>query len=141
MKKYTRLAFIYLILAAASGVFYREFTKYNSFTGKTTLAISHVHLFSLGAILSLIIAIFCMLTNLEDQKWEKRFYILYNISLPFMVIMFYVRGITQVLSVELSKGTSAAISGVAGISHILLGVSLFILFKLLKDIKVVHVRS
>ena len=38
-----------------------------------------------------------------------------------------VRGVTQVLGTALSSGMSAAISGIAGIGHILLGVSLTLL--------------
>ena len=38
--------------------------------------------------------------------------------------MFVVRGVTQVLGTALSTGMSAAISGIAGIGHILLGISL-----------------
>ena len=41
--------------------------------------------------------------------------------------MLVVRGVAQVLSPGLSSGMSAAISGMAGIGHILLGVSLVIL--------------
>lgn len=44
MKKYINIAFIYGIAAIACGVFYREFTKFNGFTGKTTLAFTHLHL-------------------------------------------------------------------------------------------------
>ena len=38
-----------------------------------------------------------------------------------------VRGVTQVLGTALSSGMDAAISGMAGIGHILLGVSLVLL--------------
>lgn len=54
MKKYFNIAFIYAIAAIASGVFYREFTKFNAFTGKTTLSITHLHLFVLGTIMFLL---------------------------------------------------------------------------------------
>ena len=37
MKKYLNFAFAYAILAMAGGVFYREFTKWNAFTGATAL--------------------------------------------------------------------------------------------------------
>ena len=50
MKKYINIAFAYAIAALISGVFYREFTKINAFTGKTSLAFTHVHLFALGKI-------------------------------------------------------------------------------------------
>lgn len=37
MKKYVNLTLVYAILAMAGGVFYREFTKFNDFTGRTAL--------------------------------------------------------------------------------------------------------
>ena len=49
-----------------------------------------------------------------------------------MVIMFMVRGIVQVLGMEVSTGMNAAISGIAGISHILMMVSIVFLFLALK---------
>lgn len=53
----------------------------------------------------------------------------YNIGLNLMAIMLVVRGIVQVLDLNV---VSAAISGVAGIGHIILGVSLILI---LLDIK------
>ena len=93
MKKYFTLSFIYLILALIGGVFYREFTKAFEFTGKTTLSIVHVHFFVLGVVLFLIIATLNHLINLEQNKGFKVFLILYNISLPFIAVMFLTRGI------------------------------------------------
>ena len=46
MKKLINTAFGYAIASMAFGVFYREFTKWNGFTGKTTLAVNHLHLFA-----------------------------------------------------------------------------------------------
>lgn len=132
MKKYVNVSFVYAIFALICGVFYREFTKLNGFTGKTTLGVMHVHLFVLGTILFLIIGLYSLMTNIETQKEFKRFFTLYNISLPFMVIMFMVRGIVQVLGMEVSTGMNAAISGIAGISHILMMVSIVFLFLALK---------
>ncbi|MEF2783544.1 MAG: DUF2871 domain-containing protein [Clostridium sp.] len=132
MKKYVNVSFVYAIFALICGVFYREFTKLNGFTGKTTLGVMHVHLFVLGTILFLIIGLYSIMTNIETQKEFKRFFTLYNISLPFMVIMFMVRGIVQVLGMEVSTGMNAAISGIAGISHILMMVSIVFLFLALK---------
>lgn len=48
MKKIINTAMIYLALGLAAGVFYREFTKWNGFTGKTTLGVVHTHLLVLG---------------------------------------------------------------------------------------------
>lgn len=135
MKKYTNYAFSYAVLAMIVGIFYREFTKFNGFTGKTTLAVGHVHLFVLGTILIMVIGLYCAKTSLEKEKQFILFWRIYNFALPFMVIMFMVRGVLQVLGVELSKGANAAISGIAGISHILMAVSLILLFLALRKAK------
>lgn len=131
MKKYFTLFFIYLILALIGGVFYREFTKAFEFTGKTTLSIVHVHFFVLGVVLFLIIAILNHLINLEQNKGFKVFLILYNIFLPFIAVMFLTRGIIQVLDLSLSPAINSMISGIAGVSHFMLGGSLIFLFVLL----------
>ena len=131
MKKYFTLFFIYLILALIGGVFYREFTKAFEFTGKTTLSIVHVHFFVLGVVLFLIIAILNHLINLEQNKGFKVALILYNIFLPFIAVMFLTRGIIQVLDLSLSPAINSMISGIAGVSHFMLGGSLIFLFVLL----------
>ena len=41
MKRYCNAALVYAILAMAGGVFYREFTRFNGFTGRTTLSTPH----------------------------------------------------------------------------------------------------
>ncbi|EIA23730.1 hypothetical protein SFB3_251G0, partial [Candidatus Arthromitus sp. SFB-3] len=46
---------------------------------------------------------------------------------------FVVRGIIQVFSYVLSAGINAAISGIAGIGHILLGVSIVLLLLQIRD--------
>ena len=129
MKRYINYSIVYAILALVGGVFYREFTKWNGFTGTTALGKTHLHLFVLGTLLYLVLALFVVNTDLGKQKEYHRFQIIYNIALPFMVLMFYVRGITQVLAIELSKGMDAAISGVSGIAHILMAVAFFFLFR------------
>ena len=128
MKKYMNLAFLYAILAMIGGIFYREFTKFNNFTGETTLAVVHLHLFVLGTIVFLLIAIFSHITDLSKQKTFNYFFKLHNIGLPFMTIMFLVRGITQVLALDLSNSASHAISGIAGLSHIIMGIAIILLF-------------
>jgi len=51
----------------------------------------------------------------------------YHVGLNLAAAMLVVRGVTQVLVPTLSSGMSAAISGIAGIGHILLGVSMVLL--------------
>ena len=135
MKKFINLAFIYAILAMVGGVFYREFTKFVGFTGKTTLAFVHLHYFVLGVVIFLILAIFSNFTDLENSKKLKPFMITYNIGLNFMIVMFIVKGITQALEIEMTKTTLAMISGFAGIAHITVGIGIILLFLMLKSIK------
>ena len=135
MKKFLNIAFTYAILAMASGVFYREFTRFNAFTGRTSLSSTHLHLFVLGTVIFLILALFSLNTNLTEIPKIKRTLNIYNIGLIFMVTMFYVRGITQVLELDLSKGANAAISGIAGIAHITLGTGIIMLFLNLKKLE------
>lgn len=133
MKKLLNTSMIYFILAIAAGVFYREFTKMCGFTGETMLRFVHAHLFALGMLLFLLVALFCNQRHgLTEDKTFKQLFVLYNISLPFMACMMLVRGILQVQGAGISRGADAAVSGIAGISHILLTISLALLFKVLK---------
>ncbi len=133
MKKMINTSMIYFIAAMVAGVFYREFTKLQGFTGKTTLSVMHTHLLVLGMFLFLIAALFCGLERkLAEHKAFQRFYVLYNISLPFFCVMLLIRGILQVQGADLSSGINAMIAGIAGISHILMTVSLVFFFLALK---------
>lgn len=42
MKRYMNASLLYAALAMAGGVFYREFTKFNDFTARTSLGVSMV---------------------------------------------------------------------------------------------------
>ena len=84
----------------------------------------------------LLIALLVERTKLEDQKSFKTFMKLYNIGLPFMIVMFYVRGIIQVLGTELSKGANASISGIAGIAHIIMTIAIVMFFITLRKIDI-----
>ncbi len=135
MKKLINTSFIYLILALAAGVFYREFTKFNGFIGDTTLSVLHTHLLILGMFFFLVYALFTKAyPQLSDSPKTKKFYIGYNVSVFFFTVTLLVRGIVQVLNVELSSGANAAISGIAGISHILLTINLVYFFTILKKV-------
>lgn len=133
MRKYINISFIYAIAAIVCGVFYREFTKLTGFSGKTSLAFAHTHMFVLGMAVFLIIAVFSAITDLTGQKQFKPFMLLYNTGLPFMVAMLFARGIPQALEIELSPGASAAISGMAGIAHIIMTIAVVLLFMALRN--------
>ncbi len=132
MKKYLNFALGYAIAAMVGGVFYREFTKWNGFNGATMLGKVHVHLFLLGMIMFLIIARYDRKGNLIEHKSFRSFLIIYNIGLPLMVIMMIIRGVVEVLNIEITSEIDSSISGVAGIGHILVGVGIILLLVALK---------
>lgn len=131
MKRYINTALLYAILAMVGGVFYREFTKFNGFTAKTTLAVVHTHYFLLGMVFFLVLLVLeknFLFTNTKTGQ----VLVAYHIGLNLTAVMLVVRGIVQVLGITLSTGANAAISGMAGIGHILLGVSLVLLLLQIK---------
>lgn len=126
MKRYINSALLYAILAMAGGVFYREFTKFNGFAGKTALSVVHTHYFLLGMVFFLVLLLLEKSFSFTGAK-TGRVLVVYHVGLNLAAAMLVVRGVTQVLIPTLSSGMSAAISGIAGIGHILLGISMVLL--------------
>lgn len=134
MKRYMNGAITYAALAMAGGVFYREFTKFNHFTGQTTLSVLHTHYFVLGMLFFLLLLLLEKSFAFSTAKSNK-ILLFYNIGLNTTVAMLFARGITQVLNMPLSSGQDAAISGIAGLGHIILGVSIiYILLEIKKAV-------
>lgn len=131
MKRYINTALVYAILAMVGGVFYREFTKFNGFTAKTTLSVVHTHYFLLGMVFFLLLLVLEKSFSFTGPR-TGRILAFYHVGLNLTAVMLVIRGVTQVLGTALSSGMSAAISGMAGIGHILLGVSLVLLLVQLK---------
>lgn len=123
MKRYINLSLLYAVLAMVGGVFYREFTKFNGFTGKTSLGVVHTHYFLLGMVYFLLLLLLEKNFAFTGAK-TGRVLVVYQVGLNLTAVMLAVRGVTQVLGLPLTSGMSAALSGVAGIGHILLGISL-----------------
>ena len=131
MKRYANTALLYAILAMVGGVFYREFTKFNGFTAKITLSVVHTHYFLLGMVFFLLILVLEKAFSFTGAK-TGRVLALYHVGLNLTAVMLVVRGVFQVLGTSLSAGMNAAISGIAGIGHILLGVSLILMLLQIK---------
>ena len=108
------------------GVFYREFTKFHGFTAKTTLSVVHTHYFLMGMVFFLLLLVLGKNFSFTGPKTGQML-VLYHVGLNLTAVMFVVRGVTQVLGSPLTSGMDAAISGMAGIGHILLGISLVLL--------------
>lgn len=125
MKRCINYSIVYAVLAMIGGVFYREFAKMNDYTSWTTLSVVHTHYFILGMMFFLVLGLVSMNMNLKIN----RAVLFYNVGLNLTAIMLVVRGIVQILDLNV---VSAAISGIASIGHIILGVSLILI---LLDIK------
>lgn len=126
MKRYANAALAYALLAMAGGVFYREFTKFNGFTGKTTLSVVHTHYFLLGMVFFLLLLLLEKSLHFSGEK-TGRTIALYHVGLNVTGAALVVRGVAQALSLPLSRGLDASISGIGGIGHLLLGVSIVLL--------------
>lgn len=113
------------ICSISFGVFYREFTKMYDYTAWTTLSVVHTHYIILGMMFFLILGLISMNMNLKINRTV----LFYNNGLNLTAIMLIVRGIIQVLDLNV---ISALISGIASIGHTILGVSLILI---LLDIK------
>ncbi len=134
MKKYLNISLIYAVAAMAGGVFYREFTKFNGYTGVTALGKVHAHLFLLGMLVFLVVALYAAHIDLKRLKTFRAFLWTYNLGVPLTAAMLLARGVPQVLGVTLSGAASASISGIAGIGHILTGAGILLLLLSLKKL-------
>ncbi len=123
MKRCINTALLYAILAMVGGVFYREFTKFYGFTARTTLSMVHTHYFLLGMVFFLLLLLLEKEFSFLNAK-TGRILAVYQVGLNLTVVMLLVRGVLQVLGTPLSTAANGAVSGVAGIGHLLLGVSL-----------------
>lgn len=118
-KKLFNISFMFLILGLALGVFYREFTKFNGFTGYSTLSVLHVHTLVLGFFFFLIVMILNNAFNLEKAKKFSAWIYVYIVSLIGVISTFTWRGILQVRETDF-----AGLPHIAGVLHFMLGASL-----------------
>ena len=128
MKRHILFALVYAALAMACGVFYREFTKAYAFTGDTALGKVHTHLFLLGMVVFLLFALFDAKLHLQKHKLYLPFMVVYNAGVGVMSIMLIVRGVFEVTGAAAPDG---AISGVAGLGHILVAAGIVLFFVML----------
>lgn len=126
IKRCANLSLTYGVIAMAFGVFYREFTKFSGFTGRTSLSFLHTHYFMLGMFFFLLLMLAEKAFSFSTPK-TGRVLAAYQAGLNITGLGFLLRGLTQVWGTDLSSALDASISGVAGIGHILTGVSLVLL--------------
>lgn len=129
MKRLMNASIVYGVLGLVGGVFYREFTKLNGFTGFTTLSVVHTHYLMLGMVFFLMLVLLENNFHFIDNKVRK-YLIFYHIGLNLTVIMLVVRGVVQVLSLNVSSAV------LFGIAHLILGISMvLVLFSIGNCIK------
>ena len=88
LKRYMNASVLYAILAMVGGVFYREFTKFNSFTAKTSLGVVHTHYFLLGMVVFLLLLLLEKNFSFTGAK-TKRLLLTYHIGLNLTAVMDY----------------------------------------------------
>lgn len=129
MKRLMNASIVYGVLGLMGGVFYREFTKMNGFTGFTTLSVVHSHYLMLEMVFFLLLVVVEKNFHFVDNKVLK-YLLFYHIGLNLTVVMLTIRGVVQVLSLEV---LSVVLSG---IGHLILGISMvFVLISIRNCIK------
>jgi hypothetical protein len=113
-----------MALGLASGLYYRELTKLNDFTGDTQLGLVHTHLLALGTLFFLVVLALDKAFTLSAGKLFNWFFWVYNLGLALTVAIMTIRGTLTVLGAT----TGHAITGVAGLGHIVLTVGLILFF-------------
>ena len=119
----------------AGGVFYREFTKYFGFTGETALGYLHVHLLVLGTVLFLFLGLAAKSTDLLEKKQFHTFVTVYNIILPLFTVVMAGSGNPPGDRCFCFPWADAAISGIAGLTHIAIAGAWIFLFTILRKLK------
>lgn len=124
MNRLVRTSMFYMIFGLVSGLFYREFTKFNNFTGKTQLSVLHTHTLILGMFFFLFVLLLEKNFKISQQKNYRKFYLFYNIGLGITILMMLIRGSLTVLD----YGALPALAGIAGVGHIIITIGLFFFF-------------
>lgn len=122
-KSYNR-AFIFAIVGIFAGAFYREFTKFLGYTGETSMSLVHTHFLALGCIMFILLALSFKAFDVEESKKLNNLLTGYSISVIGNAGVMFVRGLFEVKGWEITKAIDGSLSGIAGLSHILLTVTL-----------------
>ena len=126
MRKLKIAAHVYMVLGLVSGIFYREFTKLNDYTGKTQMSIVHTHILALGMLFFLIVLALEKQFQLTKEKMFPFFFWFYNVGLVITVGTMEIHGITTVVSHNVEVPPY-----LPGTGHILLMLGLILLFVIL----------
>ncbi|WP_026378549.1 DUF2871 domain-containing protein [Agromyces italicus] len=131
MLKLFYAAFAYMVVGAASGLYYRELTKSQGFPeGEfTQLGLAHTHLLTLGFIVLLIVLVLEKVFVLSQSRLFGWFFWVYNAGVVLTSAMLVWHGTLTVLGGQ----STAAIAGIAGLGHILVTAGMVLLFLALRS--------
>lgn len=133
MNKIYKAAVFYATIGLAAGIFSREYTKYQDFSGYSELAVVHTHALALGFLVMLIVLGLEKSFQLSKTKSFNLFYWHYNGGLLLTLAMMVIIGIGQVGG---TTEPSAALAGIAGLGHIIITAGvIFLLVAIGKRIK------
>lgn len=118
-----RAALIYAVLGLFSGIYARELMKAFHFQGHSSISALHVHYLVLGALVCLILMFFRQI-GISEAKRQRPWLVLYHIGLNGLALTMGIRGTLEVRQTQLSRALDASLSGVAGLTHIALAISL-----------------
>lgn len=132
MKRYFNAAIAYAALALAGGVFYREFTKFAEFTGRTNLSFVHTHYFVLGMVFFLLLALMERVFSFSAERGLRGWLAVYHVGLNLTVACLILRGLAQATQTQLTPALNGSLSGISGIGHILLGSAMLAMLILIR---------
>lgn len=122
MKKSFIAASAYLLFGLLAGVYYRELTVSHNFDEHqdTQLSVLHTHFLVLGFLTFLIVILLDMQFAISDHSMFNVFFGAYNAGLVISSAVMAIHGTFTVLGIAHLK----ALSGIAGLGHILLALGL-----------------
>ncbi|MFX3617170.1 MAG: DUF2871 domain-containing protein [Sporolactobacillus sp.] len=129
MKKIYRASLIYMIVGLLSGIYERELTKAMHFNGNSMLGILHTHLLMLGMFFFLLLIVMEKSLQLTGNKLFSTFFWIYNVGVIWTVLFMAIHGTMTVIGASVGP----AISGLAGMGHIILTAGLILFFIILKE--------
>lgn len=128
MKKLMFSSAFYTLLGMLSGLFYREMSKGENFSGYSQLNVTHTHLLVLGTIMFLIFMVIeYQLKLTKNSKLFNSFFYLFHLGIIVTVAMQYVNGIATIKGFSVSP----AIAGITGLGHIMISIAFILFFVLL----------
>ena len=86
MQKYFKISSFYLLFGLVMGIFSREFTKLNNFSGYTVLKSVHTHTLVLGFLFFIIVLLLEKNFTISNNKSFNKWIVLYNLGLLYLII-------------------------------------------------------